>query len=203
MTLQLADEARARGLERTPAVTQALEAAKTEVLARAYLEELERAQPEPSAADVRRYYNGHPELFAERRVFTLEQIDVPRTSGIEAALRARVASPGASLEAIADWLRARELPHSVSRGVRAADRIPLGLLPRLQAMREGELAVMASADALLVMRVVAQRPAPVDEATATPVIEQYLRQRNWEQAVGAELARLRVAARTEATGESK
>jgi len=203
MTLQLAAEARARQLDRTPAVMQALEAAKTEVLARAYLEELERAQPEPSAAEVRRYYSSHPELFTERRVFTFEQIDVPRMSGIEAALRARAASPGATLETIADWLRAREVPHSVSRGVRAADRIPLEFLPRLQAMREGELAVMASADGLLVLHLVAQRPAPVDEVTATPLIEQYLRQRSWEQAVGAELARLRVAARTEATGESK
>src|SRR5205823_10709257 len=130
----LAAEARARRLDRAPAVLQSLEAAKTEVLARAYLEELERAQPEPSAAEVRRYYSTHPELFAERRIFTLEQIDVPRTSGIEAALRARAASPGATLEAIADWLRARELPHSVSRAVRAADRIPLEFLPRLQAM---------------------------------------------------------------------
>ena len=203
MTLRLAAEALARRLDRTPAVLQALETAKTEVLARAYLDELARAQPEPSVPDVRRYYSAHPELFAERRVFTLEQIEVLRTSGIAAALRERAASPGASLEEIAHWLRAREVPHSVTRGARAADRIPIELLPRLQAMREGELAVLESADALLVIRLVAQRQAPLDEAAATPLIEEFLRQRNWEHALGAELARLRVAARSEAKGESK
>ncbi|HET7362573.1 MAG TPA: EpsD family peptidyl-prolyl cis-trans isomerase [Burkholderiales bacterium] len=193
MTAQLAAEALARRLDRASSVQQALEGAKTEVLARAYLEELGHAQPEPSAVEVRQYYGAHPELFAERRVFTLEQIDVARTSPIAAALRERAASPGATFEAIADWLRARDVPHSVTRGVRTADRIPLELLPRLQAMRQGELAVMETADALLVIRIVAQRQAPFDEASATPLIEQYLRQRRWEQAVAAELARHKVS----------
>jgi len=203
MTLRLAAEALARRLDRTPAVSQALEAARAEVLARVYLEQLGRAQPEPSAAEVRRYYSAHPELFAERRIFTLEQIDVARASGMAAALRERAASPGASLEAIVDWLREREVPHSVTRDVRAADRIPLELLPRLQAMREGELAMMESADRLVVIRLVARRLAPLDEAAATPLIEQFLRQRGWEQALAAELARLRVAARNDSPGEGR
>ena len=203
MTVQLATEALARRLDRAPAVLWALEAAKTEVLARAYLEELDRAQPEATAMEVRQYYSAHPELFAERRLFTLEQIDVPRTSGIAAALRERAAAPGASLEGIAEWLRARDEPHSVTRGARAADGIPLALLARLQVMKEGELALMETADALLVIRLVAQRSAPLDEATATPLIEQFLRQRNWEQAVSAELRRLRAAARNQSTGDSK
>ena len=203
MTVQLAAAALAERLDRTPAVLQALEAAKTETLARAYLEEIAHSQPEPSAVEVRQYYAAHPELFAERHMYTLEQIDVPRTSDIAAALRERALPPGASLEAIADWLRARDVPHSVTRGVRAADRVPLELLARLQAMREGELAVMETADALLIIRMVAQRPAPLDEATATPLIEQFLRQRNWEKAVGAELRRLRLAARVDSAGEGK
>jgi EpsD family peptidyl-prolyl cis-trans isomerase len=201
--VQLAAEALARRLDRAPAVMQALETAKAEVLARAYLEDVGRAQPEPSAVEVRHYYNAHPELFAERRLFTLEQIDIARASGIAAALRARVASPGASFDAMVEWLRTRDVPHSVTHGVRAADRIALELLPRLQAMREGELAVIETADALLVIRMLAQRPAPLDEASATPLIEQFLRQRNWEQALSAELRRPRVAARNEAPGEGK
>jgi len=197
MTVQLAAEAMARRLDRAPGVMQALEAAKTEALARAYLEALGQAQPEPSPAEVREYYAAHPELFAERRVFTLEQIDVPRSRDISAAMRERAVAPGASLESIAGWLRARDVPYSLARGVRAADRIPLELLPRLQAMREGELALIEAGDALLVIRLVAQHPAPLDEATAAPLIEQFLRQRSWEQAVGAELRRLRVAERIE------
>ena len=123
-----------RRLDRAPEVLQALEAAKAQVLARAYLEELARTQPDPSAEDVRQYYVAHPELFAERHVFMLEQIDLPRASDIAAALRERAASPGASIEAIADWLRARDVPHSVTRGVRAGDHVPLQLLPKLRSM---------------------------------------------------------------------
>ena len=186
-----------RRLDRAPEVLQALEAAKAQVLARAYLEELARTQPDPSAEDVRQYYVAHPELFAERHVFMLEQIDLPRASDIAAALRERAASPGASIEAIADWLRARDVPHSVTRGVRAGDRVPLELLPKLRSMREGELAVIEAGDALLVIRMAAQQPAPLDEATAAPLIAQFLRKRSWERAVQAELRRLRLAARIE------
>jgi EpsD family peptidyl-prolyl cis-trans isomerase len=197
MTVQLATEAVARRLDRAPQVLRAMESAKTEVLARAYLEELGRAQPDPSPAEVHQYYAAHPELFAERRIFTLEQIDVPRGHALATALRERATSPGATLESLAEWLRARDVPHSLTRGVRAADRIPLELLPRLQAMKEGELAVMESGDALLVIRVRAQRHAPLDEAAAAPLIEQFLRQRNWEEAVGTELRRLRLTTRIE------
>jgi EpsD family peptidyl-prolyl cis-trans isomerase len=174
-----------------------METAKTEVLARAYLEELGRTQPDPSPAEVREYYAAHPELFAERRIFTLEQLDVPRGHALAAALRERAVSPGATLESLADWLRARDVPYSLTRGVREAERIPLELLPRLQAMKQGELAVLESGDALLVIRVLAQRHAPLEEVAVAPLIEQFLRQRDWEEAVGTELRRLRLTTHIE------
>ena len=70
-------QAIAKKLDRTPAVQQALEAAKTEILARAYLEQVSAAQPAPSGDEVRKYYAEHPELFAQRRIFNLEEISIP------------------------------------------------------------------------------------------------------------------------------
>jgi hypothetical protein len=168
-----------------------------QLAARAYLQQVAQAQPRPSAEEVHKYYAQHPELFAQRRLFTLEQIEVAREAGLAAALQERAAS-ATSMEQIADWLRLREIQHTFTRGVRAAEQIPLDLLPRLQAIKEGELrAVDPGGDALFVIRVVATRLAPLDEAAAAPLIEQFLLKRRWSEAIGTELQQLRHAARVE------
>src|SRR5882672_6958934 len=69
-TRELAERARREAIDRAPRVLQAMEAAKSEILARAYLQQVAQAQPRPSAEEVRNYYKQHPELFAQRRLFT-------------------------------------------------------------------------------------------------------------------------------------
>jgi len=194
ITSALAVRAREQRLDRTPGVQQAVESARSDILARAYLQQVAQAQPRPNADEVRKYYAEHPELFAQRRVFSLEEIEVmreaARQAGFSAALRDNAAQ-GASMEQIADWLRARDVQHAVTRGVRAAEQIPLDLLPRLQAMKEGEVQVIdtGGGDALLVVRVLAAKPAPLDQAAAAPLIEQFLLKRRWSEAIGMELRR--------------
>src|SRR5687767_12861806 len=82
---QLIDERLARqsavrqGLERSPRVVQAIEAATSEILARAYLDQVAAALARPATPEeVRRYYAAHPELFAQRRIYRLEEIGVAR-----------------------------------------------------------------------------------------------------------------------------
>jgi hypothetical protein len=51
--------------------------------------------------------------------------------------------------------------------------------------------------------VVATRLAPLDEAAAAPLIEQFLLKRRWSEAIGAEIQQLRRAAGIENVGERK
>jgi hypothetical protein len=51
--------------------------------------------------------------------------------------------------------------------------------------------------------VVATRLAPVDEAAAAPLIEQFLLKRRWSEAIGTEMQQLRGAARIEYVEERK
>lgn len=133
-----------------------------------------RSGAAPSENEVRRYYAEHPELFAQRRVYALEEIALVPYPGIAAGLRERAAR-GASVEEIAEWLEERSVRHAVSRGTRAAEHIPLELLPKLLTMKDGEALVLeAGADRLVVVRVAASRAAPLDEASAAPLIQRYL-----------------------------
>ncbi|MET0349833.1 MAG: EpsD family peptidyl-prolyl cis-trans isomerase, partial [Rhizobacter sp.] len=60
-------------LDQDPRVVQQMEAAKRDVLARAYLERLGEKVTEPSSDEIDRYYETHPNLFSQRRLYSLQE----------------------------------------------------------------------------------------------------------------------------------
>jgi EpsD family peptidyl-prolyl cis-trans isomerase len=192
-----------QGLDRAPQIVQATESARSEILARAYKQFVAEAQPRPTPQEIARYYAEHPALFSQRRIYSLEEIAVPRGRDIGAALQDRAAK-GEPLESIARWLEALELRFTISRSTRSAEQIPLAVLPKLQAMREGEVHVVDDdAQGLIVLRLLAARLAPLDEAAAAPFIEKFLLARRSSDAVAGEIKRLRQQARIEIFGGRK
>lgn len=187
-------------LDRSPQVARAVEAARSQILAQAYFQQIAEALPRPTPEEVRRYYAEHPELFAQRRVFRLEEIAIAPKAGIAAALRERAAT-GEPLEQIAEWLHSRGVGYAVNHGPRAAEQIPLDMLPTLQGMREGEARVIEAGDGLIVIRVLAAQAAPLDEASAAPLIEQFLLKRRASDAIAVEVKRLKEQAKIEYVGE--
>lgn len=186
-----------RGLDRSPQIAQAMESARTEILARAYRQLVAEAQSRPTPAEIRRYYAEHPELFARRRIYSLEEVAIARGREFAAALRERAAR-GEPLEAIARWLESLDARFAISRSTRAAEELPLELLPRLHTMKEGEVhAIDDGPEGVVVVRVVAARLSPLDEATAAPLIEKFLLARRAAEALAAEMKRLRREARIE------
>lgn len=187
-------------LDRTPRVQQMLESARSEILARAYLEQVVARQPKPADDEVKRYYAEHPELFAQRRVFQMEEIVVAAGTVSAADLRDRAAK-SRSLKEVADWLQSRGVSFVPNRGVRAAEQVPLELLPTLQKARDGETLVVEGKDNLHLIRVVASKSEPVEEATAAPRIGQFLANRRASEAIAEELKQLKAGAQIEYAGE--
>ena len=187
-------------LDRSPNTLQALEAAKNDILARSYLEQIAAAQSKPTTEEARKYYVEHPELFAQRRLFNLEEIAVQPMAGLGAQLKEQT-SRARSLQEISEWLKSRQVKFTENRGVRAAEQIPLELLPKLQAMKSGEIQAIEGGGGLYVVRVVAAVNSPVDEATAIPRIQQFLFNQRSAAAIAAEIKQLRGKAKIEYAGE--
>jgi EpsD family peptidyl-prolyl cis-trans isomerase len=187
-------------LDRSPAVVRAIEAAKDEILARAYLQQLAAALEKPTAEEIRKYYAEHPELFAQRRLYVLEEIALARKEGIAAELRQRAAK-ARSMQEIGEWLKSREIQYAVNRGERAAEQVPLEMLPQLNEMKDGEIEVVELGERVNVIRVVATKPAPMDEASAAPRIEQFLAARRSNELIAEEMKRLKGEAKIEYLGE--
>lgn len=188
-------------LDRSPAVMQAIESARNEVIARAYIEKVVAAQPKPTVDEANKYYGEHPELFSRRRIFNLEEIVIQPKEGVANELRAQVAK-SSSMQDVAAWLKSQDVKFTANRGVRAAEAIPMELLAKLQELKDGEIQLIeAAGGSLNVIHVVASQAAPVDEATARPRIMQFLFNRRSGEAVAAEMKRLKDKAEITYVGE--
>lgn len=187
-------------LDRSPNVVQALEAAKSEILARAYLQQVAAAQAKPTPEEVKKYYGEHPALFSERRLYMIEEIALARDEKTVPELRQKAAK-AKSMQEIGEWLKGREVQYMVNRGARAAEQIPFEILPQLAAMKDGEIRVLEHGERVNVIRLVASKAAPVDETTAAPRIEQFLFAQRSNQVIAEEMKRLKSGARIEYVGE--
>jgi len=189
-----------RKLDRQPEVMDALEAARREVLARAFVDQVIEAQARPSVEEGRKYYDEHPELFAQRRVYDLQELAVETSDIILPALRDKAAS-SRSIEEVGAWLKEKGLRYSARSGARPAEQIPPELLGVLHRMKDGQIAVLSGAQGVSVVRVVATQAAPLDEAAALPRIQKYLFNQRGKEGVEREMKSLRDKARIEYLGD--
>lgn len=187
-------------LDRSPQVLQSLEFAKTEVLAQAYVDKIAAAQPKPTDAEVKEYYAKNPALFAQRRIFSLDNVSFTADEKLAEPLRAETAK-ARSMKALTDWLTAQGVKYAEQRVIRPAEQVPLELLPRIQAMKDGQIEVLnAAAGHYDVTQLVASKDAPVDEATAAPRIRQFIFNTRAREAVAADMKRLKDGAKIEYVG---
>jgi EpsD family peptidyl-prolyl cis-trans isomerase len=192
-------QAMEKKLDRNPEVMTAIEAAKREILARAYLQQLVAAQGKPADEDVKKYYREHPELFEQRKVFSIEQIALPKNAVPGDQLAAL--TTGKAMNEIAAELKRRGVKFNADAGVRPAEQLPLEMLPHLATMKDNQTSVVPLGDAVLVVHVIASRAAPVSEADATPRIQQFLGNQKAMAAVKADLQQLKDKAKIEYLGE--
>jgi len=188
-------------LDRTPGVLLGLELAKTEVLARAHIGRVTSKLPRPTDEEVKKYYDEHPELFAKRRGYVLEELSVAKKEGLAKSLEEQVAKK-LTMQDLASWLKSQEIEYRVRRGVRTAEQLPLKTLPEIHAMKNGEIKVIEDErGAILVLHLVTSRSAPIDEKAAAPRIRQFLFNQRAAAAVATEFNQLRDQAKVEYLGE--
>lgn len=194
------EQAIAKKLDRNPDVLLNIESARREILARAYLEQIAAAQPKAADDEIKKYYDEHPDLFAKRRLYNMQELAIAKTGAPLDELKAIVSS-GKPMEEIAAWLKSKNIPARGNAGVRAAEQLPLELLPKLAQMKDGQTALIDGPQQAFVMRIVASQAAPVDEAAAKPRIQQFLQNQRNGKAVAEEMKKLKEAAKIELVGD--
>jgi EpsD family peptidyl-prolyl cis-trans isomerase len=196
LTIQKAAEMK---VEREPRVVQALEAARRDIIARAYAEKISESAAKPTPAEIKAYYQSHPALFAERRVYQLQEFAIEAPASQADALRAKVKA-AKGVQDFAQQLNADGFKFATNRAIRAAEQLPMLALPELSRMTEGQGLLMANGKGVNVTYVVATRSQPVSEERAAALIEQFLLNERRRKLVNEDLKSLRAAAKIEYVG---
>jgi EpsD family peptidyl-prolyl cis-trans isomerase len=195
----LVQKALAARLDRDPDVMRALDESRRRILARAWLDHAVARRAQPDAGQVSAFYSANPELFAERRIYSIRRLSVPGARGREAQLAARVASGDrAGLEG---WLAREGIAFQARETTEPAEALPLALLARLHTMKDGEAVVVDADGVPTVVERLRSIAAPLASAEAAPLIERFLAARRRGELAREEVARLRGEARIEYAGD--
>ena len=196
LALQKAGEQK---LDRHGRVIQQIEAAKREIISRAYFEKIGEGAPKPTPAEVTAYFAAHPALFANRRIFNLQELDIEATPAqLEAAKTALAAAK--TFSAFVDYLKTNEVKFRGSEGVRAAEQLPMASVDQFAALKDGQAIFVATPGGARVIHLVSSRSQPVSAQAAVPAIEQFLLNERKRKLIADDLHALRSAAKIEYVG---
>ena len=196
LALQQAEEQK---LDRDPRVMQQLEAVRREVLARAYVEKLGEGAPKPTAEEIKAYYDQKPALFSQRRVYNIQEIAIEARPEQVPELREKLAA-AKGIGEFTDYLKTAGLRFNANQAVRAAEQLPLDTLDTLSRLKDGQAALLASANGAQVVVVAGSREQPVSVEQAGPAIEQFLLNERRRKLVEEDIKALRAGAKIEYVG---
>ncbi|MFZ5456090.1 MAG: EpsD family peptidyl-prolyl cis-trans isomerase [Pseudomonadota bacterium] len=197
----LVQQAVEKKLDRDPKTLQAIEAARREVLARAYLEQVSSAAVKPTDSEIKDYYSQHPELFSERRIFNLRELAIAAGPDFTPRLEQFMSSQPRNLQQIAEWLRSENVRFTANAVTKPAEQLPLEMVKRVHQIKDGQIGVLGTSNGILVIEVAASRSVPVDENAARPVIEQFLLNQRKGELAQSEVKKLRESGKIEYMGE--
>jgi EpsD family peptidyl-prolyl cis-trans isomerase len=160
-------------LDRDPAVMQNIAAARRDVLARAYSAKLADTAARPEPADLQAYFDARPALFAQRKVYALQEYAV-QADKTQADDLGKFVTGAKSLQEVSNYLRDQKLSVRASQSTLPAESLPPALVERLSAMKDGQLLLLAAPGGARIVVLAGSRLAPVSLEQARVPIEQAL-----------------------------
>ncbi len=183
-------------LDRKPQVMQAIENAKMQILAQAYLQERVSLVPKPTSAQIDEYRAQHQDIFANRKVYVTDEAVFTLEQGSADKLQ-EIAKSEKNLKDLEGWLKAHQVKYAVKRVAHAAETLPPQLLTQFSKMSVGQMVFIGAngpnAQAMAVS-MAEIKEVPIAEKDSKPLIERILTEEKRKQTAEAEMKRLREAA---------
>lgn len=192
----MVQRARERRLDRDPRVLQSFEAAQREILARAYLEQVTAQIAPPGDAEIAAFYAANPELFARRRIYSLQELEI-RIPDERFGELERVSARAEGVHEVKEWLAREQIEFRLATAVKPAEQLPLESLKGFARMKDGQMVLSRTGTGALLVHLVTSREQPLDKTAARPMIERYLLNARKTALAKAEVERLRDGARIE------
>lgn len=189
-------------LDRDPRVVQQIETAKREIIARAYAAHVGETASKPSEQDIHKYYVENPALFAERRIYSLQEINIEAKPEQREAIRDRLqGGANKSMQEFLEGLKNDGLRFTGSQAVRAAEQIPLQNLDAIARLKDGQFIMNATPGGVVVLFLAGSQRQPYTEAQARPSIEQFLLNQRRTELLAKDIKAMRENAKIEYVGK--
>ena len=160
-------------LDQDPKVIAQIEAARRDILARRFIESATDTAGKPGDDAIQKFYDSRPMLFAQRKVYTLQRLDIQATDERRTEVDAHVQSLKTSAE-LTDWLKSQKLAFTAKQEQDASEQLPAVVLEKLATMKDGESVVVPSQSGVSALTLVSSASAPKSLADTRPAIEQFL-----------------------------
>jgi EpsD family peptidyl-prolyl cis-trans isomerase len=194
-----AQAARQQGLDRDPQVIQRLEAARRSVLAQAFQERVGAGAVDPSSDEIDHYFDEHPELFSQRRLYQLQETIVGVAAERFDALKAALDASGSPAR-LQEILARERLRTSVRHLSISAEDLPLGVLAKVARLKDGESLTLPRDGGARVLTLLGSQPAPIGRDAARRLIAQYIVNERKRELIGQSIKTLRYEAKVEYVG---
>lgn len=192
----LMQEAHKNKLDRNPRVMQAIENAKSQILAQAYLEEKVSSLAKPTDAEIADYRAKHADIFADRKVFVMDElafkVELGNTQDIQA-----LSNSAKTLDDVSQWLDTHQIKHERTHATHASETLPSQLLGKLRSMVVGDLIFINANGGTVAGRMIEIKDAAIAEKDSKPIIERLIFDQKRKQVAEDEMKRLRSAAKIE------
>lgn len=188
-------EAMRNKIDRTPDVMKAIERAKAQIIAQAYLQSVTSKTSRPSRAEIDDYFQKHPEYFTQRKQFDMKQL-VLATKDFSDKLK-QVIDSAKSLDEIAAWMDGNGVRYARGQLSRSTSDIPPEMGAKLQTLPKGQLFIVREGGNSLINSLTDVKDSPIAAKDAAPQIEQYLINKKNKEVADAEITHLRSSAKIE------
>lgn len=177
-------------LDRQPEWVLAQAEARRDLMAKAYADQLTSQAEKPDENQLLRFYHQHPELFEARRIYHLQEAAIPANLPQLAELRRRL-EQGQEMGPSLVWLHSQGVEFHEQAVIRAAEQLPLEIVPRLQQAKAGETLFFSTPRGVLLYQIISLQSAPIAWEQARPLIADHLAKQTGKIMLESELSQLR------------
>ena len=179
-------------LDRDPDVMEAVDQAKRQILAAAALSKLQVKPLDPSDADVQKFYDGNPALFAQHASYEFSLFNLP-VKDLPAGIKASLNSSRSVVETRQVLEQAHQAFQEKSNRI-AAEQLPMELLAQLFKLKVGDILLRPEGEHLILVQLTRIDSQPLTLQDSKERIVAYLKQTALQESGSSKMAELRKAA---------
>jgi EpsD family peptidyl-prolyl cis-trans isomerase len=184
-------------LDRKPQVMQAIENAKMQILAQAYMQEHIDSVAKPTSAEIDEYRAQHQDIITNRKIYVTDEAMFSLEAGSAYKLQEIVKSEKTFKELVG-WLKEHKVKYSIKRVAHAAETLPSQLLTQFSKMAVGQMVFIGASGPnpqAMAVSMAEIKEMPISDKDSKPLIERILTEQKRKQKAEAEMKRLREAAK--------